>query len=71
MEKFTKVGEFCPNEACRDYGKLQNGQTQRNIRKFGKTRRGVQLGSTAQGFTLTHSGSPGEKMDISNARNGS
>jgi len=42
MEKFAKVGDFCPNEACRDYGKLQNGQTQANIRKFGKTRRGVQ-----------------------------
>ncbi len=42
MEKLAKVGDFCPNEACREYGKLQNGQTQHNIRKFGKTRRGVQ-----------------------------
>lgn len=42
MEKFAKVGDFCPNEACRDYGKLQEGQSQANIRKFGKTRRGVQ-----------------------------
>jgi transposase-like protein len=42
MEKFAKVGDFCPNEACRDYGKLQDGQTQANMRKFGKTRRGVQ-----------------------------
>ena len=42
MEKFAKVGDYCPNEACRDYGKLQEGQSQANIRKFGKTRRGVQ-----------------------------
>jgi len=42
MEKFAKVGDFCPNEACRDYGKLQDGQSQANMRKFGKTRRGVQ-----------------------------
>jgi transposase-like protein len=40
MEKFAKPGEFCPNEACPDYGKLQTGQ-QQNIRKFGRTRRGV------------------------------
>jgi len=42
MEKFAKTGDFCPNEACPDYGKLQDGQTQRNIRKYGKTRAGVQ-----------------------------
>ena len=41
MEKFAKPGDFCPNEACPDYGKLQNGQ-QKNIDKFGKTRKGVQ-----------------------------
>lgn len=40
MEKFAKPGEFCPNEACPDYGKLQMGQ-QQNIRKFGRTQRGV------------------------------
>jgi transposase-like protein len=40
MEKFAKPGEFCPNEACPDYGKLQTGQ-QQNIRKFGRTRRRV------------------------------
>jgi transposase-like protein len=38
MDKFAKPGEFCPNEACRDYGKLQSG----NLQRFGKTRRGVQ-----------------------------
>jgi transposase-like protein len=41
MEKFAKPGDFCPNEACPDYGKLQSGQ-QQNLEKFGKTRRGVQ-----------------------------
>jgi len=42
MEKFARVGDFCQNEACPDYGKVQDGQTQRNIRKFGKTQSGVQ-----------------------------
>jgi len=41
MEKFAKPGDFCPNEACPDYGKLQSGQ-QQNLEKFGKTRKGVQ-----------------------------
>jgi len=42
MEQFAKTGDFCPNEDCPDYGKLQDGQQQRNIKKFGKTRQGVQ-----------------------------
>ena len=42
MEKFAKTGDFCPNTACPDYGKLQAGQTYRTIRKFGKTKRGIQ-----------------------------
>ena len=42
MEQFAKAGDFYPNEACPDYGKLRDGQTQRNIRKYGKTRAGVQ-----------------------------
>ena len=41
MEQFAKPGDFCPNEACPNYGKLQNGQ-QQNLAKFGKTRKGVQ-----------------------------
>ena len=41
MEKFAKPGDFCPNEACPDHGKLQNDQ-QQNIKKIGKTPRGVQ-----------------------------
>ena len=42
MPQFAKPGEFCPNQACPDYGKLQGGQTQHNIIKAGKTKRGVQ-----------------------------
>ena len=42
MEQFAKTGDFCPNEACPDYGKRQDDQRQQNIIKFGKTRRGVQ-----------------------------
>jgi transposase-like protein len=42
MNKFAKPGDFCPNEACRDHGKIQEGRKARNIHKFGKTRRGVQ-----------------------------
>lgn len=41
MEQFAKPGEFCPNEACPDYGKLQSGQ-QQSLEKYGKTRKGVQ-----------------------------
>ena len=41
MEKFAQTGDFCPNEACPDYGKLQDGQ-QHNIKKTGKTKKGVQ-----------------------------
>lgn len=41
MKQFAKPGDFCPNEGCPDYGKLQNG-LQQNLDKFGKTRKGVQ-----------------------------
>ena len=41
MKKFAQVGEFCPNEGCPDYGKVQS-EEQRNIQKYGKTRKGVQ-----------------------------
>jgi len=41
MSDFARLGEFCPNEACPDYGKLQ-GDRQRNIKKHGKTRGGRQ-----------------------------
>jgi len=42
MEQFAKPGDFCPNEVCPDYGKLQDDQRQQNIIKFGKTKKGVQ-----------------------------
>jgi transposase-like protein len=41
MSKFAQVGDFCPNEVCPDYGKLQSDQRQ-NIIRFGKTRAGRQ-----------------------------
>jgi transposase-like protein len=41
MSEFAQVGDFCPNEICSDYGKLQSGQ-QHNIIKFGKTKAGRQ-----------------------------
>jgi transposase-like protein len=42
MEKFAKPGDFCPNKGCPAYGQLQSSRSQANIRKFGKTRKGVQ-----------------------------
>lgn len=42
MEKFAQTGDFCPNQACPDYGKVQDGQTQQNIKKAGRTKTGVQ-----------------------------
>ena len=41
MSNLVHVGDFCPNEACPDYGKLQSHQ-QRNIKKAGKTKKGRQ-----------------------------
>jgi transposase-like protein len=41
MEKFAQSGDFCPNEDCPDYGKLQTDQQQNN-KKSGKTANGVQ-----------------------------
>lgn len=42
MEKFAKPGDFCPNETCPDHGKQQEGLGQRNIKKVGRTKKGVQ-----------------------------
>jgi len=42
MPKPVKVGDFCPNEACDDYGKVQSEPGQRNIKKYGKTKAGRQ-----------------------------
>ena len=41
MSKLAQVGDFCPNEACPDYGKLQSDQHHKVI-KFGTTKRGRQ-----------------------------
>ena len=41
MKKFGRVGEFCPNPNCPDFGKIQS-EHQRNIKKNGKTSKGVQ-----------------------------
>jgi transposase-like protein len=42
MDQFAKPGDFCPNQACSDYQKLQSQQSRSNIIKAGKTRKGVQ-----------------------------
>lgn len=42
MKQFANVGDFCPNEACSNYGKLQEKQSKPNIKKFGFTPGGVQ-----------------------------
>lgn len=42
MEQFAKPGDFCPNEACPDFQKMQVHQAKRNIIKAGTTKKGVQ-----------------------------
>ena len=42
MEQFAMPGDFCPNEGCPEYEKLQSKQGKPNIIKAGKTRKGVQ-----------------------------
>jgi transposase-like protein len=42
MEQLAKVGDFCPNETCPDYQKLQAGQRKPNIIRAGKRGKGVQ-----------------------------
>lgn len=39
--QLAQVGDFCPNEACSDYGRLQ-GDQQQNIIRFGRTKAGRQ-----------------------------
>jgi transposase-like protein len=41
MTEFVQVGDFCPNEVCLDYGKLQD-EDQLNIIRFGRTKAGRQ-----------------------------
>lgn len=42
MKQFVNVGDFCPNEACPEYGKLQEKKSKQNIKKYGFTPSGVQ-----------------------------
>ena len=42
MPDFAHIGDFCPNEACPDRGKLQVDRSRRNIEKAGKTKKGKQ-----------------------------
>lgn len=42
MEKLAQTKDFCSNAACPDYGKLQADQSETNLKKIGKTARGVQ-----------------------------
>lgn len=42
MNQFAHVGDFCPNESCINYGKLQTEADPSNIRKFGTTKNGTQ-----------------------------
>ena len=42
MERLAQSKDFCPNAACPEHGKLQNGQGQANLKKIGRTPRGVQ-----------------------------
>jgi transposase-like protein len=56
MEKIAQTKNFCPNPACPDYGKLQIEQFKANLKRIGKTPRGVQRyqGKTCgQTFTET------------------
>jgi transposase-like protein len=41
MTKLAQVGDFCPNEICPDYGKLQSDR-QLNVIKLGRTKAGRQ-----------------------------
>ena len=42
MEGFAHSNEFCPNETCPDYGKIQKDQSKPNLKKIGFTRGEVQ-----------------------------
>lgn len=35
MEGFAHRNEFCPNEVCPKYGKLQKDQSKPNLKKIG------------------------------------
>ena len=55
MSRLAQVGDFCPNEVCPDYGKLQSDR-QGKIIEFGKTKAGrqrYQCKTCGQTFTET------------------
>jgi transposase-like protein len=56
MEQFAQPGDFCPNESCPEYGRLAAGQRPAHLRKYGKTKGGVQryqCKTCGQTFTAT------------------
>jgi len=56
MKQLVNVGDFCPNKACAEYGKLQDEQSNQNIKKHGFTAGGVQrfrCNNCGQTFTET------------------
>ena len=56
MNQIVNTGDFCPNQTCPDYGKLQGEQSKRNIKKYGRTRNGTQrfqCKSCGRTFTAT------------------
>lgn len=42
MSQPARVGDFCPNASCEDYGQLQLNRPLRKIKKFGQTPQGRQ-----------------------------
>jgi len=42
MVEYVKVGDFCPNEGCPEYKKLERERKKPNIQKYGKTKAGRQ-----------------------------
>ena len=56
MEQFAQPGDFCANESCPEYGRVAAGQAPSHLRKFGKTKGGVQryqCKTCGQTFTAT------------------
>ncbi len=42
MTNFAKPGDFCPNETCSKYQKIEENPTKPKIIKAGKTKAGIQ-----------------------------
>ncbi|MBI1926636.1 IS1 family transposase [Candidatus Poribacteria bacterium] len=54
MPNVAHVGDFCPHPACPDYGQFQDTTPSKNIKKAGKTPKGIQRDqSTTCGVTFT------------------